>query len=85
MSGIQAQDNHALTIADSSSIQNELGIVDSGAIKLATDVPPEIENQAEEFIKAILAYDPNDSNMINARDWQIIILLEKQNIPGLNF
>ncbi len=63
--------NQALALADPAGIKQELALTDPGSIAITTESPPELENKADEFIKSLLAFDPNDSDQMNLRDQNI--------------
>ncbi|MDU9048793.1 MAG: toxic anion resistance protein [Candidatus Electrothrix sp. Rat3] len=61
----------ALTLPAASDLKNELALADPQALAVAEGENKEIEEAAEKFVVAVLAFDPNDPAQQNARDANI--------------
>ena len=70
MVGTQMQENQALVLATPDKIKQELGLVDSGHI-VEGEADPQLDQQADDFVKAVLLFNPNDSAQIDSRDQNI--------------
>ncbi|MCK5333380.1 MAG: hypothetical protein KAJ24_02625, partial [Candidatus Aenigmarchaeota archaeon] len=70
MVGTQTQENQALVLATPDKIKQELGLVDLGHI-VEDEADPQLDQQADDFVKAVLLFDPNDSAQIDSRDQNI--------------
>jgi uncharacterized protein YaaN involved in tellurite resistance len=67
----QTPSERGLIPADTSQIQQELGLIDPGSIALEERVDPVLEKMADEFIKAVLAFDTQDPGQSDLRNQNI--------------
>ncbi|WP_339137765.1 MAG: toxic anion resistance protein [Candidatus Electrothrix sp. GW3-4] len=63
--------NTALTLPTASDLKNELALTDPQALSSTAGEDQELEETAEKFVAAVLAFDPNDPAQQNARDANI--------------
>ncbi|MBC8391666.1 MAG: toxic anion resistance protein [Deltaproteobacteria bacterium] len=68
MIATQTQEAHALIVADQAGIQQELGLVAPGTISLEGKPDPKLDQQAGNFVKSILAFNPEDPAQMDFRD-----------------
>jgi uncharacterized protein YaaN involved in tellurite resistance len=61
----------ALSLPAASDLKNELALADPQALTVTEGQDAEIEEAAEQFVAAVLAFDPNDPQQQNARDANI--------------
>ncbi|MCI5163683.1 MAG: hypothetical protein D3917_17045, partial [Candidatus Electrothrix sp. AX5] len=61
----------ALTLPTASDLKNELALADPQALTVAEGEDKDIEEAAEKFVTAVLAFDPNDPAQQNTRDANI--------------
>ena len=61
----------ALTLPTASDLKNELALADPKALTVTAGEDREIEEAAEKFVSAVLAFDPNDPAQQNSRDANI--------------
>lgn len=61
----------ALSLPAASDLKNELALADPQALTVTEGQDAEIEEAAERFVAAVLAFDPNDPQQQNARDANI--------------
>ncbi len=61
----------ALTLPTASDLKNELALADPQALTVGEGEDKEIEEAAEKFVVAVLAFDPNDPAQQNTRDANI--------------
>lgn len=71
MVGTQTQENNALILSDPAGVSQELALVDPGSITVEGEVDPQLDQQAGDFIKAILSFNPNDPAQMDLRDQNI--------------
>ncbi|CAK8713684.1 Putative conserved protein YaaN involved in tellurite resistance [Candidatus Electrothrix gigas] len=60
-----------LSLPAASDLKNELALADPQALTVTEGQDAEIEEAAERFVAAVLAFDPNDPQQQNARDANI--------------
>ena len=63
--------NTALTLPTASDLKNELALADPKALTVTAGEDQELEQTAEKFVAAVLAFDPNDPAQQNAREANI--------------
>lgn len=61
----------AMALPAASDLKNELALVDPQALTITEGQDTEVEEAAERFVAAVLAFDPNDPQQQNARDANI--------------
>jgi len=71
MTGTQTQQTDALMPADPTTIQQELGLVDPASVAVEGEPDPQLDQQAGEFAKTILAFNPDDPAHMDLRDQNI--------------
>ncbi len=71
MAETQTQATHALMLADPTNVQQELGLVDPNAVKVDSELDPEIDKQASDFVKAVLSINPDEASQQDGRDQNI--------------
>ncbi len=67
MNGTETQGSQAFMLADPAGVKQELKLVDPGGIALDGKLDPQLEQQADEFVHAALAFDPNDPEQLELR------------------
>ncbi len=63
-----------MMIADLENIKEELNLVDPldpGSAPLTATPDPELEQKAADFVKTVLAYDPNDPSQLTEKDQNV--------------
>ncbi|XOF32676.1 MAG: toxic anion resistance protein [Candidatus Electrothrix sp. YB6] len=58
----------AMTLPTASDLKNELALADPQALTVTEGQDTEVEEAAEKFVAAVLAFDPNDPAQQNARE-----------------
>lgn len=71
MTGTQTQQTDALMPADPTTIQQELGLVDPASVAIEGEPDSQLDRQAGEFVKTILAFNPDDPTHMDLRDRNI--------------
>jgi uncharacterized protein YaaN involved in tellurite resistance len=61
----------AMTLPTASDLKNELALIDPQALTVTEGQDTEVEEAAEKFVAAVLAFDPNDPAQQNAREANI--------------
>lgn len=61
----------AMALPAASDLKNELALVDPQALTITEGQDTEVEEAAERFVAAVLAFDPNDPQQQNAREANI--------------
>uniref|UniRef100_UPI0040565010 toxic anion resistance protein n=1 Tax=Candidatus Electrothrix sp. TaxID=2170559 RepID=UPI0040565010 len=61
----------AMTLPTASDLKNELALADPQALTVTEGQDPDVEEKAEKFVAAVLAFDPNDPAQQNVRDKKI--------------
>ena len=65
------QTSQSLEIADPVKIRQELALVDPKSLTAGNVSDPQIERQADEFVSAVLAFNPKDPVLLEVRDQHI--------------
>ncbi|OQX27578.1 MAG: toxic anion resistance protein, partial [Desulfobacteraceae bacterium IS3] len=65
------QTSQSLEIADPVKIRQELALVDPKSLTASNVSDPQIERQADEFVSAVLAFNPKDPVLLEIRDQHI--------------
>lgn len=65
------EQKEALAVPDTEAIRKELGLLDPEAVAREEKKDEQLEKTADEFVASVLAWDPNDSSQLNARDANI--------------
>jgi uncharacterized protein YaaN involved in tellurite resistance len=60
-----------LVIPDTEAIRKELSLIDPAAAVSAEKKDEQLEKTADDFVASVLAWDPNDSSQMSARDANI--------------
>lgn len=68
---MDTQTTTAMTLPAASDLKNELALTDPQNLTVTEGQDPEVEEAAEKFVAAVLAFDPNDPAQQNARDANI--------------
>ncbi|MCP4691027.1 MAG: toxic anion resistance protein, partial [Desulfobacterales bacterium] len=68
MSTTLTQQNQPLVLADPSIISNELQLVDPGSVATPDAPDPQLDKQSDDFVKLVLACNPDDPANADARD-----------------
>ncbi|XCN72264.1 MAG: toxic anion resistance protein [Candidatus Electrothrix aestuarii] len=63
--------NTTLALPTASALKNELALADPQALTVTAGEDQELEQTAEKFVAAVLAFDPNDPAQQNAREANI--------------
>jgi len=71
MTGTQTQQTDALMPADPTTIQQELGLVDPASVAIEGEPDSKLDQQAGEFVKTILTFNPEDPAHMDLRDRNI--------------
>jgi uncharacterized protein YaaN involved in tellurite resistance len=67
MTTAQQEQTKALVVADAADIRKELALVDPSALGVDETIDPELDQQAENFVKQVLAYNPEDPAQLDDR------------------
>ncbi len=62
------QQNNPLTLADPTVISNELQLVDPAGVSAEEAPDPQLDKQANDFVKMVLECNPDDPANADARD-----------------
>jgi uncharacterized protein YaaN involved in tellurite resistance len=65
------QTSQSLEIADPVKIRQELALVDPAGLTASNVSDPQIERQADEFVSAVLAFNPKDPVLLEIREQHI--------------
>ncbi len=63
----ETQTDQALMLAEPSDVKEELSFIDPASIGVSEEQDPKLEKQADDFISALMSYDPNDPAQIDVR------------------
>jgi len=72
MQNNQPRQDIAISVSDPESIKNELHLINPVAISVEGEPDSQLDQQAEIFTKAILAFNPDDPNQIDNREQNIV-------------
>jgi len=67
----QTQAFDSLVPADSTQIKQQLGLAESGGLTPEKEVDPALEKMADDFIRAVMDFNPDDSSQLDCRDQHI--------------
>ncbi len=71
MTTTTAQKTNALVLADPTTLQQEMGLTDPNAIAIPEAPDPQMDKQADDFVKVVLSCNPEDPSALDARDQNI--------------
>jgi len=71
MTTTTAQQTNALVLADPTTLQQEMGLTDPNAIAIPEAPDPQMDKQADDFVKVVLSCNPEDPSALDARDQNI--------------
>jgi uncharacterized protein YaaN involved in tellurite resistance len=71
MPGLEPKASLALAVADPVATRQELGLVDPAAISVEDEPDPVLDKQAQDFVTAVLQFNPNDPSQIETRNERI--------------
>ncbi len=71
MTTTTAQQTKALVLADPTTLQQEMGLTDPNAIAIPEAPDPQMDKQADDFVKVVLSCNPEDPSALDARDQNI--------------
>jgi len=68
MTATSVQNNHALVLSDPTNISQQLELVDPQSIVVPEEPDHQLDTLAEEFVKSVLATNPEDPTNLDTRD-----------------
>ncbi len=72
MQNNQPRQDIAISVSDPESIKNELHLINPVAISVEGEPDSQLDQQAEIFTKAILAFNPDDPNQLDNREQNVV-------------
>lgn len=66
-SGVQTEQEN-LVVPDTTAIREELSLIDPGGVGVPEERDEELEKKADEFVAAVLAFDPESPDQLMARE-----------------
>lgn len=71
MTDTETHQQNALMLSDPISVKQELGIIDPTSIAIEDEPDPKLELKADEFVKAVLSFDPSEASQLDLKDRNI--------------
>ncbi len=66
-----AQSQTSLAVLDPQALRQEMGLTAATAMVPAVRVDDQLEHQAQDFVKTVLAWDPNDDRQLQLKDQHV--------------
>jgi len=71
MTDTETHQQNALMLSDPISVKQELGIIDPTSIAIEDEPDPKLELKADEFVIAVLSFDPSEASQLDLKDRNI--------------